>query len=288
MYQLFCDSNCELWHSEVKALNLKVIRMPYVLDGKEYYYDMGEETDFNHFFNRMREGAVPTTSAINEQNYIDYFEPVLKEGKDVFYITFSHQLSATFNGMYKAIETLKEKYPEREIRAFDTKSISLGAGFQVYYAAKKYNEGATMDELEAFLNDFINHVNIYFIVDDLVYLKRGGRISALTEAFGKLLGIKPVITVLPDGTLKSIGKVKGSKKVFSEFVRIMKDKKIDCKNYRIDILQADCRQMAESFMEVLKSEFGADVGINIQIVGPVIGSHCGPGTLGVVFYGEKR
>ena len=288
MYQLFCDSNCELWHSEVKALNLKVIRMPYVLDGKEYYYDMGEETDFNHFFNRMREGAVPTTSAINEQNYIDYFEPVLKEGKDVFYITFSHQLSATFNGMYKAIETLKEKYPEREIRAFDTKSISLGAGFQVYYAAKKYNEGATMDELEAFLNDFINHVNIYFIVDDLVYLKRGGRISALTEAFGKLLGIKPVITVLPDGTLKSIGKVKGSKKVFSEFVRIMKDKKIDCKNYRIDILQADCRQMAESFMEVLKSEFGADVGINIQIVGPVIGSHCGPGTLSVVFYGEKR
>lgn len=288
MYQLFCDSNCELWHSEVKALNLKVIRMPYVLDGKEYYYDMGEETDFNHFFNRMREGAIPTTSAINEQNYIDYFEPVLKEGKDVFYITFSHQLSATFNGMYKAIETLKEKYPEREIRAFDTKSISLGAGFQVYYAAKKYNEGATMDELEAFLNDFINHVNIYFIVDDLVYLKRGGRISALTEAFGKLLGIKPVITVLPDGTLKSIGKVKGSKKVFSEFVRIMKEKKIDCKNYRIDILQADCRQMAESFMEVLKSEFGADVGINIQIVGPVIGSHCGPGTLGVVFYGEKR
>jgi len=288
MYQLFCDSNCELWHSEVKALNLKVIRMPYVLDGKEYYYDMGEETDFNHFFNRMREGAIPTTSAINEQNYIDYFEPVLKEGKDVFYITFSHQLSATFNGMYKAIETLKEKYPEREIRAFDTKSISLGAGFQVYYAAKKYNEGATMDELEKFLNDFVNHVNIYFIVDDLVYLKRGGRISALTEAFGKLLGIKPVITVLPDGTLKSIGKVKGSKKVFSEFIRIMKDKKIDCKNYRIDILQADCKQMAESFMEVLKSEFGADVEINIQIVGPVIGSHCGPGTLGVIFYGEKR
>lgn len=288
MYQLFCDSNCELWHSEVKALNLKVIRMPYVLDGKEYYYDMGEETDFNHFFNRMREGAIPTTSAINEQNYIDYFEPVLKEGKDIFYITFSHQLSATFNGMYKAIETLKEKYPEREIRAFDTKSISLGAGFQVYYAAKKYNEGATMDELEKFLNDFVNHVNIYFIVDDLVYLKRGGRISALTEAFGKLLGIKPVITVLPDGTLKSIGKVKGSKKVFSEFIRIMKDKKIDCKNYRIDILQADCRQMAESFMDVLKSEFGADVEINIQIVGPVIGSHCGPGTLGVIFYGEKR
>ena len=148
MYQLFCDSNCELWHTTAKEYGLHVIRMPYVLDGEEFYYDLGEQTDFRHFYDRMRAGAVPTTSAINEQNYLDYFEPVLAEGQDIYYITFSHKMSATFQSMDKAIAKLKEKYPEREIRTFDSKAISLGTGFQVRYAAEKYRAGATMDELE--------------------------------------------------------------------------------------------------------------------------------------------
>lgn len=209
-------------HTEAKALGLRVIRMPYVLDGEEFYYDLGENTDFKHFYDRMRAGAVPTTSAINEQNYIDYFEPVLREGQDIYYITFSHKLSATFESMDRAVAALKEKYPDREIRTFDTKSISLGAGFQVRLAAEKYNAGATMDELDAFLEEVRAHTVVYFVVDDLVYLKRGGRISALTAAFGKMLGIKPMISVMPDGSLQSVGKVKGSKRVFAEFVRIMR------------------------------------------------------------------
>ena len=288
MYQLFCDSNCELWHLKVKELGLRVIRMPYVLDGEEYYYDMGENTDFGHFYDRMRAGAVPTTSAINEQNYIDYFEPFLQAGEDIFYITFSHKLSATFESMDRAIAALKERYPERTVRTFDTRSISLGAGFQVYYAALKYKEGASMDELEAFLSDFSQHVYTYFIVDDLVYLKRGGRISAMTAAFGSLLNIKPVITVMPDGSLKSIGKVKGAKRVFSEFIRIMKEKKCDLQNYHVDILQADCNETGEGFIQALKAEFGENVSVKSQIVGPVIASHCGPGTLGVIFYGDIK
>lgn len=288
MYQLFCDSNCELWHTKVKELGLHVIRMPYVLDGEEYYYDMGEQTDFDHFYKRMREGAVPTTSAINEQNYIDYFEPILKAGDDIFYITFSHKLSATFESMDKAIAVLKERYPERVIRTFDTKSISLGAGFQVYYAALKYREGATMDELEAYLCDISAHTVVYFIVDDLVYLKRGGRISALTAAFGTLLNIKPVISIMPDGSLKSVGKVKGAKRVYSEFIRIMKEKKCDVKNYRVEVLQADCKETGDGFIKALKEEFGEDIQIDYQIVGPVIATHCGPGTLGLIFHGESR
>ena len=123
MYQLFCDSNCELWHTTAKELGLRVIRMPYVLDGKEYYYDLGEATDFAHFYQRMREGAVPTTSAINEQDYIDYFEPVLQEGQDIYYITFSHKMSATFQSMDRAIAGLLQKYSGRQIRIFDTKTI---------------------------------------------------------------------------------------------------------------------------------------------------------------------
>ncbi|HIY96509.1 MAG TPA: DegV family protein [Candidatus Borkfalkia excrementigallinarum] len=287
MYQLFCDSNCELWHTEAKELGLNVIRMPYVLDGEEYYYDLGEKTDFKHFYDRMRAGAVPTTSAINEQNYIDYFEPVLKEGKDIYYITFSHKLSATFESMDRAIAALKEKYPDREIRTFDTKSISLGAGFQVRLAAKKYNAGATMDELDAYLTEIREHTVVYFVVDDLVYLKRGGRISSLTAAFGSLLGIKPMISVMPDGSLQSVGKVRGAKRVFSEFVRIMREHNCNVKDYNIEVLQADCPETGDMFVETLKQEFGGDIKVDYQVVGPVIAAHCGPGTLGLIFYGDK-
>lgn len=287
MYQLFCDSNCELWHTEAKELGLNVIRMPYVLDGEEYYYDLGEKTDFKYFYDRMRAGAVPTTSAINEQNYIDYFEPVLKEGKDIYYITFSHKLSATFESMDRAIAALKEKYPDREIRTFDTKSISLGAGFQVRLAAKKYNAGATMDELDAYLTEIREHTVVYFVVDDLVYLKRGGRISSLTAAFGSLLGIKPMISVMPDGSLQSVGKVRGAKRVFSEFVRIMREHNCNVKDYNIEVLQADCPETGDMFVETLKQEFGGDIKVDYQVVGPVIAAHCGPGTLGLIFYGDK-
>ena len=235
----------------------------------------------------MRAGAVPTTSAINEQNYIDYFEPVLQEGQDIYYITFSHKLSATFESMDRAVAALKEKYPDREIRTFDTKSISLGAGFQVRLAAEKYNAGATMDELDAFLEEVRAHTVVYFVVDDLVYLKRGGRISALTAAFGKMLGIKPMISVMPDGSLQSVGKVKGSKRVFAEFVRIMREHKCNVKDYRIEVLQADCPETGYGFVETLKKEFGEDIKVDYQVVGPVIAAHCGPGTLGLIFYGNK-
>ena len=116
MYQLFCDSNCELWHTTVKDLGLNLIRMPYVIDGEEYFYDMGENHNFEDFFKRMREGSAPKTSALNEFAYTEYFEPILARGEDIYYITFSHQMSGTFNAMKNVIAQLKEKYPEREIR----------------------------------------------------------------------------------------------------------------------------------------------------------------------------
>ena len=287
MYQLFCDSNCELWHTEAKELGLQVIRMPYVLDGEEHAYDLGEHTDFKHFFDRMREGAVPVTSAINEQNYIDYFEPVLKEGKDIYYVTFSHKLSATFESMERAIETLKSSYPDRVIRWFDTRAISLGAGFQVRLAAKKWREGASMDELEAYLTEIRVHTAVYFIVDDLKYLKRGGRISAVTAAVGTLLGIKPLISILPDGSLASIGKIKGAKRVIAEFLRLMHERGCNVRDYPVEVLQADCPEVGDAFVAALRAEFGEDIKVDYQPVGPVIGTHCGPGTLGLIFYAEK-
>ena len=153
MYQLFCDSNCELWHTTVKELGLNLIKMPYVMDGEERFYDMGETHDFKGFFDHMRAGGTPKTAALNEYAYNEYFEPALARGEDIYYITFSHQMSGTFNAMKNVIAELKEKYPEREIRYFDSKLISLGSGFVTYYGALKYKEGATMDEMDEYLTE---------------------------------------------------------------------------------------------------------------------------------------
>ena len=157
----------------------------------------------------------------------------------------------------------------------------------VRMAAEKYAAGATMDELEEYLTEMRDHTHVYFIVDDLIYLKRGGRISAVTAAFGKLLGIKPLITVMPDGSLQSVGKIKGSKKVFAEFIRLMRENEFDPEK-RVEVMQADCPDTGDAFLAALKEAFGQDIKIDYQVVGPVIAAHCGPGTLGLIFYGNKK
>lgn len=287
MYQLFCDSNCELWHTKVKELGLNLIRMPYTVEDKEYFYDMGENTDFKAFFDVMRKGGVPKTSALNEVDYVEYFEPVLARGEDIYYVTFSHQLSGTFNAMKSAIAALKEKYPDREIRYKDSKTISLGSGFVTYYAALKYKEGATMSELDAYLDELIAHTATYFAVEDLTYLYRGGRVSGVSKVVGNLLGIKPVLYINDEGKILNIAKAKGFKKALSMLLDYMHAKGSEVEKYKVFILQADCQSTAEKFADDIRAEFpGADV--EIQPVGPVIGAHCGPGTIGLIFHAKER
>lgn len=287
MYRLFCDSNCELWHTTVKELGLDLIRMPYTIGDKEYFYDMGENTDFKGFFELMRAGEVPKTSALNEYAYTEYFEPVLARGEDIYYVTFSHQLSGTFGAMKNAIADLKKKYPEREIRYKDAKTISLGSGFVTYYAAQKYKEGATMDELDAYLDELIPHTATYFVVEDLTYLYRGGRVSGVSKVVGNLLGIKPILYINEEGKIINFAKVKGFKKALSTLKDYMRQKGSELDKYKVYILQADCEKVANDFAEDLKKEFG-NLDIEVQPVGPVIGSHCGPGTIGLIFHASER
>lgn len=287
MYRLFCDSNCELWHTTVKELGLSLIRMPYTIGGQEYFYDMGEHTDFADFFRRMREGEVPKTSALNEYDYISYFEPVLKEGDDIYYVTFSHKMSATFNAMKSAVAALKEKYPDREIRYKDSKNISLGSGFITYYAALKYNDGATMDELDGYLDEIIGHTSTYFVVEDLTYLYRGGRVSGVSKVMGNLLGIKPILHIDDEGKIININKVKGLKKALSALRGYIRENGSELEKYKMFVLHADCEQAGREFVESIKQEFG-ELDITFQPVGPVIGSHCGPGTIGLIFHGSGK
>ncbi len=287
MYRLFCDSNCELPFSTVRQLGLNVIQMPYILDGEECFYDMGENTDLHAFFEKMRLGSSPKTAALNEYAYKEYFEPILAAGEDIYYIAFSHKMSGTFHSMQLAIDELKEKYPEREIRVKDTKLISMGSGFVTYYGALKYQEGATMSELDAYLDDLIAHTSVYFVVDDLTYLHRGGRVSGTAKVFGNLLGIKPILYMNEEGAIVNVDKVKGKRKALAKITEYLKEKGSELAKYKTFLVDADCRAETEVYAETLRKEF-PEIDLVLGTVGPVIGSHCGPDTVGLVFHSKQK
>lgn len=284
----FCDTNCELWHTRAKELGLNVIKMNYIVDNVEYFYDLGENTDFKVFYDKMRAGSVPKTSGLNEQDYINYFEPHLKEGKDIIYVHFSSQMSGTFNNMNLAIEELKKTYPDRKIVTVDTLAISMGAGILVYYAGLMWKKGASVEEIKKWVEDNRQNFATLFVVDDLVYLHRGGRISVAKRIFGNLLGIKPMLCVKEDGTLDSIGKSSGFAKAMKDLIASFEKLQLDAEKYPITILSADNDKFADLLEEQIKSYCGSDVEIWRQPIGPVIGTHAGPGTIGLVFHSKSR
>ncbi len=286
MSVLLCDSNCELWYTRVKELGLDYISMPYCYGGGEYGYDLGENTDFKKFYDAVRGGTVPKTMALNPENYKEILTPYFKAGEDVLYISFSHAMSGTFAQLDAALKELKKEFPERKCTVFNTNSICLGAGIQVEAAAELKQKGASDEEIIAFLKEFTNRVAVYFVVDDLMHLKRGGRLSAGAAVAGTLLSIKPMLTVNEEGGLNVIEKVTGRKKA----VRALADKVIKGltgTEYSVYILDADCKEDGDKLAERIKAE-RSDAKIVRQTVGPVIGTHCGPGTLGVIFIADER
>ena len=286
MSVLLCDSNCELWYTTVKELGIDYIPMPYLYNDREYFYDLGENTDFAAFYSAVRAGAVPKTQALNPENYKDVLEPYFAAGEDVLYISFSHAMSGTFAQLDAALSELKQKYPNRKCIVFDTKSIYLGAGIQVKAAAELKNKGASDEEIISFLNDFTNRVAVYFVVDDLMHLKRGGRLSAASAVVGTLLSVKPVLTTNSQGGLSVYEKVSGRKKA----VRSLCEKvarTITDYNYPVYVLDADCKEEGDELAAMIKAR-RPEAEIVRQTVGPVIGSHCGPGTLGVIFIADER
>ncbi len=280
MSKFFCDADCELDYRTIDELGITLIKMPYTIDGEESLFDCGRTTDFKGFFDKMRNGASAKTQALNEYDYIQYFEPVYQAGEDIIYVSFSHKMSGTFVSMEKALDELKEKYPERHCTVVDTQSISMGAGIIVYYAAKLHNSGASDEEVVAFVEEFRQKTRVYFTVDDLVYLKRGGRLSSFKAGMGKLLGIKPIIGI-KDGELVSLETVKGRKKALSTLVNYMQKTGVDT-SYPMVMLNADCDGDKIFTAELIKEAF-PDLKIWHYNVGPVVGSHCGPDTIGIIY-----
>ena len=211
MSVLLIDADGELWYTRQEELGVDCIKMPYAYNDETYYYDLGKNTDFRKFYDAVRGGTVPTTMALNPQEYVEILEPYFQKGEDVLYVSFSHAMSGTFDHLQTALKQLKEKYPQRKCTVFDTKSISLGAGIQMEYAAQLKNSGATDEEIISALEKFTDRVAVYFVVDDLNHLKRGGRLSGFAAFAGTLLQIKPILSMDAKGGLSVLQKVTGKK-----------------------------------------------------------------------------
>ena len=288
MSRFFCDTNSELWYTHADKLGLDVIAMPYSLDGEESAYDLGRNTDFKAFYNSLKKGADAKTQALNVQNYIDYFEPVLAAGEDIIYVHFSRNMSGTFAQMDQAIVELKGKYPNRKISVVDTKSISIGEALIVYEAALLWKNGATDEEVVKFVEDNRQNYTVYFTVKDLTQLKRGGRISSVSYVAGTILNIKPVLCVEENGTLMKYGTAKGAKAALKALVSRVKEIGSQIFDHPIIIAYADAEESADELKQMLISEFGDKLTIWTQQVGPTVGSHCGAGTVGIAFHSTKR
>ena len=288
MSRFFCDTNSELWYTVADELGLDVIAMPYSLDGEESAYDLGRNTDFKAFYNSLKKGADAKTQALNVQNYIDYFEPVLAAGEDIIYVHFSRNMSGTFAQMDQAIAELKGKYPNRKISVVDTKSISIGEALIVYDAALLWKNGATDEEIVKFVEDNRQNYTVYFTVKDLTQLKRGGRISSVSYVAGTILNIKPVLCVEENGTLMKYGTAKGAKAALKALVSRVKEIGSQIFDHPIIITHADAEESADELKQMLISEFGDKLTIWTQQIGPTVGSHCGAGTVGIAFHSTKR
>ena len=285
-YVIFTDSCCDISPKLLADWGVKYADMTFSFDGEGKEY-IGTDFTNKEFYDRMRDGANPKTAAINMSTFMDSFKSILDDGKDILYIAFSSGLSTTVNSARLALEELKEEYPERVIKVVDTLAASAGEGLMVYMAVNKKNQGATLLQNAEYIKSLIPNHCIWFTVDDLEYLKRGGRVSPLVALAGGILGIKPILKMDDEGHLIKVGTARGRKKAIEALAQKYEELSSDNKETPIFISHADCEDEAKSLANILNERFGAKVTL-ISEIGPVIGSHSGPGTIAMFFIGDHR
>lgn len=285
-YVIFTDSACDIKPEILREWNVGYEELTFRFDGEDKSY-LNFEMPACEFYEKMKGGAVAKTAAVNPDTFAASFEQILKSGKDILHLGFSSGLSTTYNSARIAAENLKDSYPDRKIIVIDTLAASAGQGLLVYLATKKKNEGASLEENAEYVKSLIFKLCHWFTVDDLVYLKRGGRISALSYIVGNAIGIKPVLHVDNEGHLVSVQKVRGRKTAIDTIVKKYEELADDKEGATLFISHASCERDVQIFTDAIKAKFGNDVDL-VTDVGPVIGAHAGPGTLAVFFIGKER
>ncbi len=289
MLTLFTDTDCDITPALAQEYGYKFIPMPYAVDGTLVtpYVDW-QEFDSKSFYDMLRAGTIPTTSAISEAVYIHYFEPEFAAGNDVLYVHFSSGTSNTFENMNKAVKTLKIKYPERRFWAVDTLGISALSLNIVMEIGDLAKAGKTPEEILAWAKTEVPKFPMYFFADDLKFFRRSGRVSGLAATMGSFIGIRPIIYLNEEGKMVSIGKETGRAKAIDRLIAYMDEIGEDIKEHRVVIGHSDIPEIAALVSTKLRDKYGEDLRIVTTVVNPTIGSHCGPNGLGICFHAKHR
>lgn len=286
-YVIVTDNTADLPYSYYKEHGMEYTYLTYTMDGQSY--GKNQELEFSDFYARMRNGSMPTTSQVNAEEAKEVFCPILEQGKDILYLAFSSGLSGTYNSVRLAAEELQEEYPERKIVVIDTLSASLGEGLLVDKAVELKEQGLSLEENAAWLEEHKLNLCHVFTVDDLFHLHRGGRVSKVAAVVGTMINLKPVLHVDNEGHLIPLKNVRGRKKSLSGLVSLMEEQigEWKDKNTKIFISHGDCREDAEYVAKLVKEKFGYETFL-INYVGATIGAHSGPGTIALFFWGDHR
>ena len=284
-YKIITDSCCDLTNEQISQLD--IISVPLTLMFRDQVWKDTTDAGLKAINDGLRTGEAATTSAVNPEHWSSVIEPVLQQGEDVLVLAFSSGLSTTYQSAVIAANELRETYPERKILVVDTLCASMGQGLLVWYACRNRDAGMNLSELYRWCEDNKMHICHWFTVDDLMYLKRGGRVSAGTAVLGTVLNIKPVMHVDDEGHLVKVSTVRGRKASIQALAAKVASTGFPRENDTVFISHGDCVEDAEYLAGILKEKYGVKE-VVIGYVGAVIGSHAGPGVLALFFLGNPR
>lgn len=290
-YILSCCSTCDISAEHLKSINVSYLPFHFFMDGKEYKDDLGQSLSFEDFYRMMEEGADTRTSQINVAEYVEYFTPFLEEGNDVLHVSLSGGLSGTVNSAMNAAKILKERYPDREIIIVDSLAAASGYGLIMDKAAALRDEGLTIFELRDWLEQNKLKMHHWFFSTDLKYFVKGGRISKTSGFVGTILGICPLLNVDAEGRLTPREKVRSKKKVIRQIVKMMEENAENRCDYsgKVYLCHSACMEDAQAVVDLVKEKFPhMDGEPLVNYIGTTIGSHTGPGTVALFFWGDER
>ena len=289
MLTLYTDTDTDITPAVAAEYGYKLISMPYSVDAKTVYpYVDFKEFDSHAFYDMLRSGVLPTTSAISKERYIEYFEPELAAGNDVLYVHFSRAMTITFNAMDEAVAELRAKYPERRFEEIDTKGITTISYAIVRAVGDLIVAGKTLDEVLEWARTEVDHYAMYFFADDLKFFRRSGRVGGLAATMGTLIGIRPIIYMSAEGQMVSCGKEKGRVKAMEHLLGRVEELGDNIKDFRFYVGHTDAPELAKELGAALKQRFGEDLDIEYVVTNPTAGSHSGPNGVGVCFHAKHR
>ncbi len=285
-FVIFADSACDIIPETLREWGVRCVDISFRFDHIDQDFTVSD-ISVEDFYTKMREGCVAKTAAANIETFCESFEPVLAEGSDILYLGFSSGLSTTFKQSCLAAEDLREKYPDRKIITVDSLSASAGYGLMLKMAVDKKNEGATLEETAAYAESLTPRMAHWFTVEDLVYLKRGGRVSPTAALVGNILSIKPILHMDNEGHLIKVTTARGRKGSLKALADHFFESAVDPANGKIFISHGDSLEDAQYLANLIRERGGNKVEL-ITPIGAVIGAHSGPGTLAVFFIAGQR